>query len=136
MAMNFKEVSKRAGLVESDILMGRDPLPLSEVMGEELVLIGVARTHWKKNGEEGDRPGMIFEEYPENWVKASGVNIQRNIYAWAEQAGCPADPDTPDCPFVDFDALNAELKAAGGVHVMFTRGKTSGGNPFNKMNIL
>lgn len=136
MAMNFKEVSKRAGLVESEILMGREPLPLSEIMGEELVLTAVARTHWKKNGDEGDRPGMIFDEYPENWVKASGTNIQKNIYAWAQQAGCTPDPDCPDCPFVDFDALNKELKEAGGVHVMFTRSKTSTGNPFNKMNIL
>lgn len=136
MAMNFKQVSQSKGLVESDLIAARTPLPLVEVMGEEITLIGVVRTHWKKNGEEGDRPGMIFEEYPDNWVKASGTNVQRNIYAWAEQAGCPKDPISEECPFENFDALNKELKEAGGLRVMFVRAKTSDGNPFNKLVIL
>lgn len=133
MALNFKELSKKSGLVESDIIAARVPLPLVEITGEELTLTAVCRTHWKKGMEEGDRPGLIFEEYPDNWVKASGQNIQQNIYAWAQAAGCKPDPDCPECPFVDFDALNNELKAQGGLKLMIVRSKTSAGNPFNKI---
>lgn len=136
MAMNFKEASRKSGLIESDLIADRTAIPLAEVIGEELTLTAVVRTHWKKGDEEGDRPGMIFDEYKDVWVKASGTNIQKNIYAWAEQAGCPEDPDCDECPFTDFDALNNELKAAGGLRVKFVRAKTSTGNPFNKLVFL
>lgn len=136
MALNFKQVSAQNGLVESDLIAARTALPLAEILGEELKLTAVVRTHWKKGDEEGDRPGMIFDDYPNNWVKASGQNIQANIFAWATAANCPADPDTPECPFLNFDPLNEELSKQGGLKLMIVRSKTAAGNPFNKMVFL
>lgn len=129
----FKEESVRLGLVESDVIAGRQALPLAEVMGEELTLIAVARTHWNKDGESGDKPGMVFTEYPDNWVKASGDNVQANIFAWARKAGCPENDDYEGCPFENFNALNEQLAAIGGLRLMFVRSKTSKGQPFNQI---
>lgn len=136
MAMNFKKISQEKGLIESDLIAGRSAIPLAEIIGEELTLTAVVRTHWNKDGAEGDRPGMIFREIDNVWVKASGENIQNNIYAWAEQAGCPDDPDSEGCPFKNFDALNSELEEAGGLRVKFVRAKTSNGRDRNQLVIL
>ena len=135
MAMNFKKISQAKGLIENDLLVGRVALPLREVLGEELTLTHVVRSHWNKDGEEGDRAVMLFKEYPDNYIPASGDNVPRNIFAWAESANCPRD-DSVDVPFANFDALNAEFASIGGLHIMVVRAKTSKGHDRNQLVIL
>lgn len=136
MAMNFKKISQNKGLIENDLLIGRLSLPLREVLGEELTLTHVVRSHWNKDGEEGDRVVMLFKEYPDNFVPASGDNVPQNIFAWAESANCPRDEDCIDVPFVNFDNLNAEFADIGGLHIMVVRGKTSKGHDRNQLVLL
>lgn len=123
MGFNFKKVAQEKGVVQSGLLENRTSAKLQGIMGEVVTLIGVQPAVGKLEGATSRYPAVIFKEYPEHYFKAGAGKVAQLISAWADEIGCPVDPEAVDegysCVHKNYDALTEELQKQGGIPMIF-----------------
>lgn len=123
MALNFKKAAQDAGVIQSGLLEGKTSTRLDQILMEPVTIIGVAPAVGKLEGRESRYPAIVVREYPNKFFKAGAGKVAQLIRAWADEAGCPFDPDADEaefsCVHKNYDALTQELVEQGGVCVRF-----------------
>lgn len=135
MALNFKQVSKAAGLVDSDIKSNHKAGQIADVFGETLTVNRVDITHGVNpvTGERTRYAIFTCDEYPELYF-GGGSMFDDNVNAWRLAAG---DADRENLNLIDdCDAVNAELKNVGGIKLKFTRAISKKGQPYNLVTFM
>lgn len=135
MALNFKKISKAAGLVDSDLKVGHKAGQISDHFDEVMTINRVDFTHGV-NPQTGERTRyaiFICDEYPKEFFGA-GAMFDANIDAWRVAA---EDTDAENAEYTDnCDNLNAELRRVGGIKLRFSRQISRKGQSYNYVEFV
>lgn len=123
MALNFKKTAQDAGVTKSGLLEKKQGTRLDQILGEYVTITAVEPDVGVLEGARSRYPALLIKEYPDRYFRAGAGKIAQLIAAWADEVGCPRDPDANDmgwsCVHKNYDELNAELDRQGGVKLVF-----------------
>ena len=114
MAMNFKSVGVKAGVFTCELatLPTAPEQVVAEMLGNVVTVNKVGITKSNK----GAYALFACDEYPD-FAFHAGALFNELVAAWQAEA----DPDSPDFIPGNCDKLNAEIEAAGGIKMKFTK---------------